>query len=650
MNESPTPDLPSWDELDLPVLDEVVDESAVPVLEDEVLDVPDFDFSSELDVMQHELGAAPAAPVELDIPELTLEDLEVAAPELRSAPLDLTALPSLDLSEVLAHELSLEQVLPDLAVAMPASAPQLPPQAEPSRQPEAPLMAVDGFDFVLDAHDAVAAEHAVEAVTAIVPEPAPAMGGDEAAIVIPELETLAVPGLESLSPQQIENEVADIWQSAATDTTGSLAETAAPAAVDATPSLAAPPALPGGLSISLDSLPAGVLGGGIGRPEEEIPSAAELLAKAQALVSTTPTSLDEVLLAAEQTLAHEEHLQRFDAGASGPEKKSFASLSDEELQAAMSDLPTLQPLDEEGEDWPSLGEVDRLNETELDEADIQAVEPMLQAEWQDELPAHALPELTAPVTLTQEEGWPVPSEVDSEAEQDNVPGRAMVPPVIHGMEGLFGESPFASERVPHVAAESAGIPELTEQLVDEPEGLPDTQTASTTEQLPEAVPLASPAVPAIEQCSEQDIPLPPLAELAGASFAAAMPVASPTEPEAHKAVEVLNVSAVATAAAAAALMHPAQRKDETVAVVDERALVDAMYEKLLPRMKVELSLWLQDALELQAKNMLSGVMQQLKEDYDMLFGETLKESLRQAILALGREQQGQHEPPHGGKD
>jgi hypothetical protein len=83
-------------------------------------------------------------------------------------------------------------------------------------------------------------------------------------------------------------------------------------------------------------------------------------------------------------------------------------------------------------------------------------------------------------------------------------------------------------------------------------------------------------------------------------------------------------------------MNPAARKEETVAVVDERALVEAMYEKLLPRMKVELSLWLQDALELQAKNMLSGVMQQLKEDYDMLFGETLKESLRQAILALGR--------------
>ena len=97
-------------------------------------------------------------------------------------------------------------------------------------------------------------------------------------------------------------------------------------------------------------------------------------------------------------------------------------------------------------------------------------------------------------------------------------------------------------------------------------------------------------------------------------------------------------------------MNPVGKPDATVAVVDERALVEAMYEKLLPRMKVELSLWLQDALELQAKNMLSGVMQQLKEDYDMLFGETLKESLRQAILALGREQQGQHDAPRREQD
>lgn len=99
-------------------------------------------------------------------------------------------------------------------------------------------------------------------------------------------------------------------------------------------------------------------------------------------------------------------------------------------------------------------------------------------------------------------------------------------------------------------------------------------------------------------------------------------------------------------ATSAQMMQP-QSQDHTIAVVDEKALVDAMYEKLLPRMKVELTLWLQDALEMQAKSMLSGVMQQLKEDYDMLFGDTLRESLRQAIIALGREQQDEQDKREG---
>ncbi|VEB43772.1 Uncharacterised protein [Chromobacterium violaceum] len=65
---------------------------------------------------------------------------------------------------------------------------------------------------------------------------------------------------------------------------------------------------------------------------------------------------------------------------------------------------------------------------------------------------------------------------------------------------------------------------------------------------------------------------------------------------------------------------------------------------MLPRMKVELSLWLQDAIEVQAKQMLSGMMHQLKEDYEMLFGDALKESLRQALSDAGRRDgEGGHE-------
>ncbi|MNR57945.1 hypothetical protein D3C85_1788210 [compost metagenome] len=48
-------------------------------------------------------------------------------------------------------------------------------------------------------------------------------------------------------------------------------------------------------------------------------------------------------------------------------------------------------------------------------------------------------------------------------------------------------------------------------------------------------------------------------------------------------------------------------------------------------MKVELTLWMQDALEMQAKQLMSGVMQHLKEDFDMMLAEALRESLREAL-------------------
>lgn len=75
---------------------------------------------------------------------------------------------------------------------------------------------------------------------------------------------------------------------------------------------------------------------------------------------------------------------------------------------------------------------------------------------------------------------------------------------------------------------------------------------------------------------------------------------------------------------------------KAVAVVGEDVLIESLYHRILPRMKVELGLWLQDALALQSKQLLSGVMQQLKEDYDQMFGETLRESLRQALADVAR--------------
>ncbi|NWK79262.1 hypothetical protein [Aquitalea sp. LB_tupeE] len=811
MNQSPTPDLPSWDELDLPVLDEVVDESAIPVLAEEVLDVPDFDFSSEMDAAHSALPSPAEGVAELDIPELTLEDLEVAAPPVSDSPaLDLSGLPSLDLNEA-ADELELGQVLhgtDPLSLA-------IPPGVQASPRPEAPLMAVDGFEFVLDEAIPTSLADLPDALAEISPapptvSPAPSVHHSPEAVAdqtLPVVEDeLEIPALtdaldenlpvqpvatptpsavsatEAVSVQALpkveeELQIPDLsddldidWNSMAEQAAPVVAappdfatapsQPAAPAeaaphvqAVDAQPpvSVDQPPALPAGLSISLDSLPAGVLGGGIGRLEEETPSTSELLARAQALVDAAPTSLDEVLRAAEQTLAQQDALTPPAQAEAMPEPKSFTSLSEAELLEAMATLPTRQPatlidqdwpglgddsmahdlsaglqdeadihaasallqddsldnlapvaaavqspevtaqhlpvLDEE-ESWPGLGDVDRDSETELllsDEPD-SASPPEPERDAQSERAAPVVPTQDLPV-LDEEESWPGLGDVDRESETELcLPNEAdalqpvavsapvtsspvlpvlneeadLPPPAASQLQsaqapevtppaagvstpvpGLFAESPFASER--QVLPQPASVEALPATAAPEAE----LELPVLTETEPADQALAEPLVPATPvEADSRSEPVPPatLETLTGASFAAAMPqtavAGSGVAPETGKSVEVLSVAAVTTAAAAAALMNPAARKEETVAVVDERALVDAMYEKLLPRMKVELSLWLQDALELQAKNMLSGVMQQLKEDYDMLFGETLKESLRQAILALGREQQG----------
>ncbi|WP_374498006.1 hypothetical protein [Vogesella indigofera] len=76
---------------------------------------------------------------------------------------------------------------------------------------------------------------------------------------------------------------------------------------------------------------------------------------------------------------------------------------------------------------------------------------------------------------------------------------------------------------------------------------------------------------------------------------------------------------------------PEAAASEALSSLTSEALIDALYARVLPRMKVELMLWMQDALEMQAKQLMSGVMQHLKEDFDMMLAEALRESLREAL-------------------
>ncbi|SUX53958.1 hypothetical protein [Chromobacterium vaccinii] len=168
-----------------------------------------------------------------------------------------------------------------------------------------------------------------------------------------------------------------------------------------------------------------------------------------------------------------------------------------------------------------------------------------------------------------------------------------------------------------------------------PEPVPTPQAVDAHAENVQAEPVAEghgDAVSTLYEAVPQPAPLededmPALSGLLGRSLAAPAPEDAPEPPQEmalDAPVSVVKVAAMSSAAAAGRQGLPAT-------VLDEQALFNSLYERMLPRMKVELSLWLQDAIEVQAKQMLSGMMHQLKEDYEMLFGDALKESLRQAL-------------------
>ncbi|MFK7090006.1 hypothetical protein AAFM71_14460 [Chromobacterium violaceum] len=207
-------------------------------------------------------------------------------------------------------------------------------------------------------------------------------------------------------------------------------------------------------------------------------------------------------------------------------------------------------------------------------------------------------------------------------------------------EGDQAEEPQAGEALPAEAL-SASIPVLPVAEAAVPDIQPEPEAKPLVEE--DAVSTLYEAVPQPAPLEDEDMPA--LSGLLGRGLAApavstplAEPVAEPSASvDSAAEVSVLKVAAMTSAAAAGASRQSPQG-------LDEQALFDSLYEQMLPRMKVELSLWLQDAIEVQAKQMLSGMMHQLKEDYEMLFGDALKESLRQALSDAGRRDgEGGHE-------
>ncbi|MDE1711464.1 hypothetical protein PWG14_01465 (plasmid) [Chromobacterium amazonense] len=212
-------------------------------------------------------------------------------------------------------------------------------------------------------------------------------------------------------------------------------------------------------------------------------------------------------------------------------------------------------------------------------------------------------------------------------------------PELAPADAMDGEFPAPETRIEDIDAHATvAMPEpaLTESMASElaafAEPEPESEVARDLDAA--AVSMLYEGVPQPAPLEDEDMPaLSGLLER-GQEHAAASGEASVADAAASP-VSVVSVAAMASAAAAGRPLPPP---------LDEQALFESLYEQMLPRMKVELSLWLQDAIEVQAKQMLSGMMHQLKEDYEMLFSDALKESLREALHHAGSAGKDEEQP------
>ncbi|MBA8736526.1 hypothetical protein [Chromobacterium violaceum] len=309
------------------------------------------------------------------------------------------------------------------------------------------------------------------------------------------------------------------------------------------------------------------------------------------------------------------------------------------------ELPSLEEEAEPaaGEDAaPAFGQADALLEGEEDAAALP--DAAFDSEREPAMAPEALAGLAAEPHAAEIEPFDALPEHDQPDESvEERPEAAFAPPEPDfdaAFEGHQAEEPQAGEALPAEAL-SASIPVLPVAEAAVPDIQPEPEAKPLVEE--DAVSTLYEAVPQPAPLEDEDMPA--LSGLLGRGLAApavstplAEPVAEPSASvDSAAEVSVLKVAAMTSAAAAGASRQSPQG-------LDEQALFDSLYEQMLPRMKVELSLWLQDAIEVQAKQMLSGMMHQLKEDYEMLFGDALKESLRQALSDAGRRDgEGGHE-------
>jgi hypothetical protein len=600
--EPKKPDPQTWSEADLPILTDVEDGAAA-----EGVEIPDFDFSAELDQMAHTLTPSE---IPLEFPsELLLDDVVFDQNASAEATLDFDQLPSLDLDagtsasrESADSEFEFE-LEPVAAVAAPAV------EAGADMADDSPLPDMQIPELTLD--DVLTGQPAIEA------DSAESMAASAA---IPELTLEDI--MDGAADVGTPAEPAPVADEPVGDEP--LAESSAPSA--AIPELTLEDAVVGMAPADMAEATAEPA-----PPETEVPVLQEALPEmaqadmAEATAEPAPPETEVPVL--QEALPEMAQADMAEATAEPAPPETEVPV----LQETLPEMAQADMAEATAEPAPPETEVPVLDEQLLDVSADDVVGPAVLADAAsvsagDEslMLDDALDTAAMPVDLSLEASQAAEVEAALSAAQN-------------GLETAAGELPAEGEpfrtipldSLPHgVLGGGRGIPEDDEKEASVQDLIRAAEITLAQERLKQVMAQAR------EEAS-QPLPAPALTALnEPASPAAAGVGAEPARP-----VEIINVAGLASSPAPQAFNLPPVRKSY-VTLVDEAMLIDSLYDKILPRMKVELSLWLQDALDHQSKQMLSGVMHQLKEDYEMLFSETLRESLRQAIAEMGREDRG----------
>ncbi len=633
MTEPQVP-VPDWDSL--PVLTEVVDapvsaealppQAEVPVLVE--FDIPDFDFSAE---MAQLADALPDAGLSFP-PELTLDEVLSADEQAPDADADaggtldaealIGRLPSLDRDVPLPDDMELDEVLPGFAmpeadVAPPELAPAVPAMESAATVPDATV-------------SSLLREPAEDAMLAAAVDDVPRT----AFMLTHEEEVTAVPSTDAVNTEVTgETEPALTVASAATGLAAWLDQAASQAPIESAPQLA-----------PIETAP------------WEVPPAVPPLA-AEEVVPTLPleameanTDLAEVPLVAEP-----------DEVLSSSVAEPVTPVADE-AAAVMSGLVNIDDLIATAFELPQVAAVADAAATVADEAAVvmpdlassdvvaNAVElPPGEAVATMDVAAAIAPAMVEPPLLSDEAAVPletaaalsVADEMAEPAEADDfafdlaaAEGTAPAGVAAAYVQALDAASPVADgPAVPaYLLGQSISLDSLPTGVLGGGLGLAaslvaELEGAGRNDMLPDReVELAW----ARDLGAEPPFDLTPQDAVLPVHQVLAAPSAAAAPGEAGLAAAAMQLSGVKEVSQPPTVA-PEAAAGEAPSSLDSEALIEALYARVLPRMKVELTLWMQDALEMQARQLMSGVMQHLKEDFDMMLAEALRESLREAL-------------------